>query len=1265
MGTQLSAMAPTSVHPVDYYLADVDGLFYDSSLGSTRFFKVAKVRVAKSLAVAKVFVIHDPSLPVKNFKDRLDQLKDQLKGNPNALPFCRVYLNEKCGLLVRQFAKYSLYDRLSTRPFLTFFEKKWIAYQLLKAMQWVHRQGLTHGDLKLENVLLTSYNWVLLADFAPFKPTKVLDCSSDFSFFFDTSRRRTCTLAPERFETEDEGLNYETDLPVTPQMDLFSLGCVLAELFADSSDFQLFDLTGLLALKSGKRTPQEIQDTLATVIPDVKIVELIMNLIELDPAMRNSTTQHIHELNHLVFPASFSQFFEYMVTLISLNPDGKICKLESDFDCVISQFARDEPQILILILSLITSSIRSLTHVHAKVTSLNLICKMVSLSPHLISLYTLDRLLPYVMYLMIDSSSARVRAASVHSLGNILSSVDSVDSSDTNVFTDFILPELVKTANDPSTLVRIALASELASLSKTAQRFISTALWSAETMKKSEETGLLKEFQEMISKLLTDSTHDVRRALLDSNVSALCAFLGRSKTHDVILSHIITFLNDKSDHELRACFFDNVVPIAAFIGPINSLVLRPLLQQGLWDADEYVIHRALTSFTTFTELNFLEHSLLLELASEAMPLLAHPSPWIRQALVAFIVILVSKLNLADAHCLLIPLIQPHLTREIHLITADLILEYLRKPIPRDSFEQLLNQPSQALVEQVLAMMKNSTQDRHPTFHAIIDPRANPQVVHLYSRLKESGLSHQHEKQLASMSSLFLKIYQNRQRSKLCKTVATSNDVFIRTRASVHVEPLVDQEKLVTTRIRSLTTVSSRNEEWKQAYNPSDLLLASPEDQSTAVGLMVPLAAEAIEEPESPCPPCCNEFRSLISHKKDQHELCLWASSGETRGDHLAHSPHKPRGCLIAHLHEHTKGVTRLVPISSAGLVASCSLDGSIRLWDIARMEQVKMAINKSSQCIQSRDLMGFECMTYCASLDVLIAASSGSLLQCYRVDTNSSRIQGEATAKLNHDITDLASAAPFTFLASFSNSKISGYDLRNDLNEAIYTLDVDPRDGFVTCVAGTEYCVFAATSSGSIYTFDTRFLVKANLVRYNESKRIRKILYSPSLGLFSSVKGNNEVTLFDCETGFRQKTLWASKSPILASSATSNSNSQDSVLSMIHLTHGSNESALITAGTDMRIRYWDLNVPERSYVISDGLKCSSSRAYSDRSFNYGSKLVEGIQVLVEEEQKTSNPTSDPLPVSTAHHDSISDLAYFDSIGVLVSASRDGLVKVWK
>ena len=66
-----------------------------------------------------------------------------------------------------------------------------------------------HGDIKSENVLVTSWNWVFLADFASFKPTFMsCDNPEDFNFFFDTSRRRVCNIAPERFLTSSTGSSH-------------------------------------------------------------------------------------------------------------------------------------------------------------------------------------------------------------------------------------------------------------------------------------------------------------------------------------------------------------------------------------------------------------------------------------------------------------------------------------------------------------------------------------------------------------------------------------------------------------------------------------------------------------------------------------------------------------------------------------------------------------------------------------------------------------------------------------------------------------------------------------------------------------------------------------------------------------------------------------------------------------------------------------------------------------------------------------------------
>jgi serine/threonine protein kinase len=90
--------------------------------------------------------------------------------------------------------------REQVRPLLTETDKLWLVFQLLEAVATMHACGARHGDLKAENVLLTSWNWLLLSDLAPYKPVYVdLENTADFTYFFDTCGRRRCYLAPERF----------------------------------------------------------------------------------------------------------------------------------------------------------------------------------------------------------------------------------------------------------------------------------------------------------------------------------------------------------------------------------------------------------------------------------------------------------------------------------------------------------------------------------------------------------------------------------------------------------------------------------------------------------------------------------------------------------------------------------------------------------------------------------------------------------------------------------------------------------------------------------------------------------------------------------------------------------------------------------------------------------------------------------------------------------------------------------------------------------
>jgi phosphoinositide-3-kinase, regulatory subunit 4 len=152
---------------------------------------------------------------------------------------------------------------------------------------------------------VTSTSWLLLADMHPYKPTYLVDGELKLynMYFGDMENNKRCYLAPERWRSPGQPIN-NLNSALSPAMDIFSVGCVIAEIFMDGTP--LFDLAKLQQYRKGTFDPT---DELKKRIYVPVIVDLILQMINRDPKYRPSAVDSIKLWNEKVFPQCFSGAF--------------------------------------------------------------------------------------------------------------------------------------------------------------------------------------------------------------------------------------------------------------------------------------------------------------------------------------------------------------------------------------------------------------------------------------------------------------------------------------------------------------------------------------------------------------------------------------------------------------------------------------------------------------------------------------------------------------------------------------------------------------------------------------------------------------------------------------------------------------------------------------------------------------------------------------------------------------------------------------------
>ncbi|KAL8939260.1 MAG: hypothetical protein Q9211_002816, partial [Gyalolechia sp. 1 TL-2023] len=627
------SLTTVSSGPAGIDVPELSDLGYEKSLGQARLMKSVRARHDDGLVVVKLVMKPYPQLDLRKYVRALRRERDALADVPNALGYQRVLETNTNGYLIRQFLYSSLYDRiryvhtqndahlyahvLSTRPFLEDIEKKWLAFQLLCAIRDCHARNVYHGDIKTENVLVTSWNWLYLTDFSScYKKTRLPeDNPADFSYYFDTSGRRTCYLAPERFlspgETDDER-------GVTWAMDVFSVGCVIAELFLESP---VFSLSQLYKYRKGEFDPAF---SFLDKIQDKEVRDLVGHMIQLDPESRYAADEYLNFWRRKAFPEYFYSFLHQYMGLITdpssgcspVKPesanfgeaDDRIDRVYFDFDKIsyflgyetekdTSSIALDSEQQdgqdifpvhvdipnnrhpahsagrhpvddgSLIFLTLVVSCLRNTARATARLRACDL---MLTFAEKVTDEAKLDRVLPYLTVLLNDRSEI-VKAAAVRTISQLFALITVVSPVNANVFTEYIRPRLQHVVDSPLSptehLLRATYASCLATLARSSSKIL-----------------------DLVQALRVDGSIPTVDPEIEDGAPTSAGYqnlfdVARLDLMDYFESHTKSLLTDK-DASVRRAFLRSVASLCVFFGsPRASDVVLSHLNTYLNDRD--------------------------------------------------------------------------------------------------------------------------------------------------------------------------------------------------------------------------------------------------------------------------------------------------------------------------------------------------------------------------------------------------------------------------------------------------------------------------------------------------------------------------------------------------------------------------------------------------------------------------------------------------------------------------------------------------------
>jgi serine/threonine protein kinase len=255
-----------------------------------------KIRITESMESGTFFMVFEGEDSAKSrvvvkayeYKSSLEKLPPviralrdfkYLESRPKLrgiVPFSHYFVQDTMAFLVRPKLDRSLTDIvLYQAPALHRSEKLWLAFQIREAIFALHSAGISHGDIKPNNIFVPNSMQIAITDIAPYKPLSIDPRFPHvFYHYFAACNSSGYYMAPERLFIRESRIDLIA-------ADYFSFGCVLAFIFLDG-----YDIFNLNSIQKYWENEFDIDSILSPIGIDW-LISLIKNLLSRDLVIRH------------------------------------------------------------------------------------------------------------------------------------------------------------------------------------------------------------------------------------------------------------------------------------------------------------------------------------------------------------------------------------------------------------------------------------------------------------------------------------------------------------------------------------------------------------------------------------------------------------------------------------------------------------------------------------------------------------------------------------------------------------------------------------------------------------------------------------------------------------------------------------------------------------------------------------------------------------------------------------------------------------------